>query len=180
MMVRAPLSFSVSMIEPRFMPSSLTRKMPAPPMPSSGLRMMSPCSRWKARTARRIARHQGRRGELRELRDRQLFVVVADRLRPVEDPRALALGHLQQLGEVDVLHVERRVLAHRRWRRTRTAAHQVAALARYQSSGSPVSVMRATSAMTVPSSSAMSRCSNAYSAWPRRAASRIIAKVVSL
>ena len=39
------------MMEPRFSPSAFTRKMPMPPMPSSGFRMMSPCSAWKAFTS---------------------------------------------------------------------------------------------------------------------------------
>ena len=47
----APFLFSVSMMLPRFSASALTRKMPMPPMPSSGLRMMSWCSAWKARIA---------------------------------------------------------------------------------------------------------------------------------
>mmetsp|Transcript_21599 Transcript_21599/g.51231 ORF Transcript_21599/g.51231 Transcript_21599/m.51231 type:complete len:524 (-) Transcript_21599:4591-6162(-) len=47
--VCAPSRFSVSMMAPRLRPSSLTRKMPMPPMPSRGLRMMSRCSAWKAR-----------------------------------------------------------------------------------------------------------------------------------
>ncbi len=49
MMVLRPLSVRVSMIEPRFRPSLFTRKMPAPPMPSSGLKITSPCLAWKAR-----------------------------------------------------------------------------------------------------------------------------------
>jgi len=47
----APSRLSVSMMLPRFSPSALTRKMPIPPMPSSGFKMMSWCSAWKARTA---------------------------------------------------------------------------------------------------------------------------------
>ena len=39
--VTAPFWFSVSTMLPRFRPSGPTRKMPMPPMPSSGLRMMS-------------------------------------------------------------------------------------------------------------------------------------------
>ncbi len=61
MMVRRPLSVSVSMIEPRFRPSSRTRKMPVPPMPSSGLKITSRCSAWKARRRALVARDQGRR-----------------------------------------------------------------------------------------------------------------------
>ncbi|MNY73486.1 hypothetical protein D3C86_2122890 [compost metagenome] len=37
------------MMAPRFRPSALMRNTPAPPMPSSGFRMMSWCSLWKAR-----------------------------------------------------------------------------------------------------------------------------------
>ena len=61
---------------------------------------------------RRVAGHQRGRDELAEPRDRELLVVVADRARPVEDARALALGGFEQIGRVHVLHVERRVLAH--------------------------------------------------------------------
>ena len=39
----------VSRTAPRFKPSAVIRKIPEPPMPSSGLRMMSPCVFWNAR-----------------------------------------------------------------------------------------------------------------------------------
>jgi len=67
----------------------------------------------------RIARHQGGADELRKLQDGQLFGVVAQGARLVEDPRAFALGLLQQVGGVEVLAVERRVLAHQHRRRSR-------------------------------------------------------------
>ena len=54
--------------------------------------MVSPCSSMKASMRAGVAGHQRRRDELGEARDRQLLVVVADRARPVEDARALALG----------------------------------------------------------------------------------------
>jgi len=48
MIVRCPMSVSVSMMALRFGSSARTRKMPVPPMPSSGLRMASPMSSMKA------------------------------------------------------------------------------------------------------------------------------------
>ena len=140
-------AFSVSTIEPRFRPSGPTRKMPVPPMPSSGLRMMSRCSAWKRLIARRVARHQRRRDELRELEDRELFRVVAQRRRPVEDARAFALGLLEQVGRVEVLAVERRVLAHQHRVERRPARRLLGcAVLRQRTScrGSPVSAMRRT------------------------------------
>ena len=64
--------------------------------------------------------------------------------------------------------------------RSSTASNSVSARAtggsaRYQSSASPVRVMRAMAATTRPPSIAMSRWRNAYSSWPRRAASTIMA-----
>ena len=44
------------------MPSALTRKMPVPPMPSSGLKMTSWCLAWKAR--RRASSDVTRVGEV--------------------------------------------------------------------------------------------------------------------
>ena len=61
---------------------------------------------------RGVARDERRRDELVELRDRHLLVVVADRARAVEDARAFALGRLEEVRRIHVLHVERRVLAH--------------------------------------------------------------------
>ena len=60
----------------------------------------------------RLARDQRRRDVLRELQDRQLLRVVAQRARTIEHARALALGLLQQVGGVEVLAVEGRILAH--------------------------------------------------------------------
>jgi hypothetical protein len=74
--------------------------------------MMSWCSAWKAPHVGRVARHQGRADVLRELQDRELFRVFAQRLRAVEDLRAFAPGLTQQMGGVEVLAVEGRVLAH--------------------------------------------------------------------
>src|SRR6185437_9130237 len=48
-----------------------------------------------------------------------LLVVIADAPRPVEDARALALRRFEQVRRVDVLHVERRVLAHQHRREAR-------------------------------------------------------------
>jgi hypothetical protein len=59
-----------------------------------------------------VARHQRGPDELRELQDRQLLGVVAQRRGLVEHTRAFTLGLAQQVGGVEVLGVERRVLAH--------------------------------------------------------------------
>jgi hypothetical protein len=59
-----------------------------------------------------LARHQRGRRKLRELHQRELLGVVAQRARAVEDARAFALGLLQQVRGVEELAVERRVLAH--------------------------------------------------------------------
>ncbi len=61
--------------------------------------------------ARLVRGDQGRCRELAELGNRQLFVVAADGGGLVEDARALRLGQFQQVGAVDVFHIERRVLA---------------------------------------------------------------------
>ena len=75
----APLRFSVSMMLPRFRPSAPTRKMPMPPMPSSGFRMMSLVLGVEALDRRLVAGDERRRDELRELEDRELFRMVAQR-----------------------------------------------------------------------------------------------------
>ena len=58
------------------------------------------------------ARDERGRGELRKTRDRHFLVVVANRARAVDDPCALHFSEFQKIGAVDVLHVERRILAH--------------------------------------------------------------------
>ena len=118
----APPWFSVSMMLPRFRPSGPTRKMPMPPMPSSGFRMMSRCSAWKRFTSAasrvtsvgpmncgnsRIASFSGWSRSARGL---------------VEDPGAFAFGLLQQVRGVEVLAVEGRVLAHQHRMHVRSAA----------------------------------------------------------
>ncbi len=72
--------------------------------------------------ARRITRDERRRDELRKLADRELFRVIADRLRLVEHVRARPLGKLEHPRGRHVFHVERRILAHqhRTERRQRT------------------------------------------------------------
>ena len=50
MIVRLPCSVIVSMITPMFGSSVRTRKMPLPPMPSSGLKITSPCSARNSRS----------------------------------------------------------------------------------------------------------------------------------
>jgi hypothetical protein len=80
-------------------------------MPSSGLRMMSLVLGMEARTSS-AARDQRGADELRELHDRQLLGVVAQRARLVDDARAFALGLLQQVRGVEIFAVEGRVLAH--------------------------------------------------------------------
>jgi hypothetical protein len=57
-------------------------------------------------------RHQGRRREWRELHQREFFGVVAQRARAVEHAGTFAFGLFQQVGGVEELAVERRVLAH--------------------------------------------------------------------
>mmetsp|Transcript_21599 Transcript_21599/g.51232 ORF Transcript_21599/g.51232 Transcript_21599/m.51232 type:complete len:499 (-) Transcript_21599:3260-4756(-) len=60
----------------------------------------------------RVARDQCRRDELGELQDRQLLGMLAQRAGLVEDAGALALGLAEQVGGVEELGVEGRVLAH--------------------------------------------------------------------
>ncbi|MNZ89380.1 hypothetical protein D3C78_1083020 [compost metagenome] len=60
----------------------------------------------------RAAAHQGRRRALREEGGEQFFVTVAQALWAVDHQHAFGFGLLQQVGAVDELHVERRVLAH--------------------------------------------------------------------
>jgi len=55
---------------------------------------------------------QGWRHALRELSGEQLFVAVAQALWAVDHQHTFALGLLQQVGAVDELHVEGRILAH--------------------------------------------------------------------
>ena len=57
-------------------------------------------------------RYHGGRRELGKPGDRHLLVPVADRARAVEYARALRLRKLEKIGAVDILHVERRILAH--------------------------------------------------------------------
>ena len=61
--------------------------------------------------ARFIRRYQGRRGEFGKLGNGQLFIVVADGGRLVEDAGALLFRQLQQIRAVHIFHVERRILA---------------------------------------------------------------------
>ena len=65
-----------------------------------------------------IPRNDRRRDELGKLGDRKLLVVIADRARPVEDPRTFPLGGFEQVRRANVLHVERRILAHHHRRET--------------------------------------------------------------
>ena len=60
----------------------------------------------------RVARDQRRHDEIGELCDRQLFVVVAQCARAVEDERTLRLRRFEKVGGIHILHVEWRVLAH--------------------------------------------------------------------
>ena len=66
----------------------------------------------KSAQPRRIPRHQRGRSELRKLQNRELLVMVPQRPRVVEHPRALRLRPLQELGCIQILEVKRRVLAH--------------------------------------------------------------------
>ncbi len=58
------------------------------------------------------ARHQRGRRALREPGGEKFFVGVAQAAWAVHHQHAGVLGALQQVGGVDILHVERRVLAH--------------------------------------------------------------------
>ena len=60
----------------------------------------------------RIARDQGRAGELRKLQDGKLLRMVTQGTRLVENFRTFALSLLQQMGGVEVLAVEGWILAH--------------------------------------------------------------------
>ena len=59
-----------------------------------------------------VAADQGRRAALREQQRRQLLVEVAQALRVVDHQRTLRLGQAEDLGVVQVIGVDRRVLAH--------------------------------------------------------------------
>ena len=59
-----------------------------------------------------VARDQGRRAALREPGRVDLLVHVPQALRAVDDQHAGALGALEDVGAVDVLGVEGRILAH--------------------------------------------------------------------
>ena len=59
-----------------------------------------------------VARDQRGRAALREPGRVDLLVHVAQALRAVHDQRARQLGALEDVGRVDVLGVERRILAH--------------------------------------------------------------------
>ncbi|MNE12636.1 hypothetical protein D3C80_1054410 [compost metagenome] len=60
----------------------------------------------------RAAADQGRRGALREQRGEQLFVAVAQALWAVDHQHTSGFGLFEQVGAVDKLHVEWRILAH--------------------------------------------------------------------
>ena len=94
----------------RLRPSAPTRKMPMPPMPSSGLRMMSRCSAWK-RLILGVARHERRADRSWETRGWRASRVVAAARQFVEDAR-LHLGLLQQCRWREIFAVEGRILAH--------------------------------------------------------------------
>ncbi len=61
---------------------------------------------------RHVARDQGGRAALREPGRIDLLVHVAQAIGPVHDQRTLHLGAFEDIGRVDVLGIERRVLAH--------------------------------------------------------------------
>ena len=112
MTICRPCCDTVSTMTLRFGSLSRTRNTDVPPMPSSGFTTTSSWSSMNCAIESHVARDERRRDELAELRDRELLVVIADRARAVEDARALVLGAFEQVRRVDVLHVERRVLAH--------------------------------------------------------------------
>ena len=72
------------------------------------------------------SRDERGRDVLRPLHDGELFGVVAQGARAVDDARALALGLLQQVRGVDVFGVKRRVLAHQNGVKRRQRLHAFA------------------------------------------------------
>ena len=90
----------------------VTRKMPRPPMPSSGFNTTSPCSAANRRNspasrATRVgAMHCGNSSA------NSFSLQSRKRLRVVDHHHAAALGHFQHHGVVDELRIDRGILAH--------------------------------------------------------------------
>jgi hypothetical protein len=142
--------------------------------------MMSPCSCVEAPHFVGLPRHQRRAHELRELHDRELFRVVAQRGRLVEDARAFALGLLQQVRGVEVFAVEGRVLAHDHASKSFSGRAHVAVSTEPVVLGAGQRDLAHLACTTSPDFQVRCRGSQAAMRWPRRCASRIIEKVVSL
>jgi hypothetical protein len=143
--------------------------------------MMSPMLGMEALDVGLVARHQRGADELRKLHDRELFRVVAQRAGLVEHPRAVALGLLQQVRGVEILAVKRRVLAHQDGVEVLQGhgARPVVLEPAVRVAGQPdVAHMRRHH--IGPRCHITSCGSQAATVWPRRCASRIMAKVVSL
>ena len=60
----------------------------------------------------RISRHDERRRALRELQCKELLITVSNRARIVGHVHPAPLGKLQQIGRVDIVHIEWRVDPH--------------------------------------------------------------------
>ena len=100
------------MTAPRFNPSSLMRKIPIPPIPSSGLRITVAVFRMKGSNRGCAPSHQRRSDQGRKLHDRQLFRVVTQGTWLVENPGSLPFGLAQQMSRIKVFRVERRIFPH--------------------------------------------------------------------
>ena len=159
MIVVAPLAVRVSRITLMFGSPSRTRNISVPPIASSGLKITSPCSRWNSRSCAASRLTSSRRAALREAGREQLLVAVAQRLRVVDHQAAVARARLEDVGGVDVLVVERRVLAHQH--HVEPAERDLARLGRGRTSaprrGAPAG--RAAFARALPSRRNRSCCS---------------------
>ena len=131
---------------------------------------------------RLVARHDRRRDVLRELEDGELLRVFAQGLRRIEDARAFALGLRKQMGRVEVLAVERRVLSHQhrvgvgeRHRRRRRGLDEPGALL-----GAASAIARTSAPTRPPRCQTRSFGSHARARARAPPPSRIIANVVSL
>ena len=71
-----------------------------------------PMLHYECAQPRGIARNQRGRRELPKLQNRQFFIVITQRTRIVKNACALRLSTLQKLGRIEILQIERRILAH--------------------------------------------------------------------
>ena len=179
MMVRRPRSVSVSQIALRLGSSARTLNMPLPPMPSSGLRMVSPSSSTKAwilcgsRLTRVVAAYSGNS-------------VMAS----FSEWSRIARGSLKTLAPACTARSSSQVAVTYSkskggsWRIS-TASKALSGCTRcspatYQSWSSARGSIASALATTAPSRQASASRWMVHTAWPRRAASRIIAMLESL